>query len=448
MATKTHSKQTKPTPATATTTPLASSSRRRPTRVPTKPAKNRLTPIAETMQTIHGYPKTLVIYKSSASRFFWTRFYYNGKYRIKTTKCISPKDAKAFAIDFYKETLISAVISNTSDKRKSFEVIASRFFSSTEKNSNEKTYRTDFNRYKQHILPEFKQQDIDTITNAQISQFVERLHKAELKPATIKHHIVVLRKIMRFAVANDLMKNLPVFPRITGRLQTQEKRDYLTVKEYDHLVKTCDSLIEKRISVRGHQLTPELKYLIQFMVNSFIRPSDLRVLKHKNIVPKTKNKQSWLELNHEATKTNSHPVQAMPASVHIYRRLLQYKSKAAQPITPDDYVFFPDYKNRNTAMEIIGRLFKEVVTESELNRSSRKTITLYSLRHTAIMLRLILGNVDTLALARNARTSQAMIDKFYAAHLTTDQVREQLHAFSKADTPSPKSTPKKPQSAN
>jgi hypothetical protein len=45
------------------------------------------------------------------------------------------------------------------------------------------------------------------------------------------------------------------------------------------------------------------------------------------------------------------------------------------------------------------------------------------------MFRLTLGEVDTLALARNARTSQAMIDKFYASHLTTSQVRKQLHAF-------------------
>ena len=41
--------------------------------------------------------------------------------------------------------------------------------------------------------------------------------------------------------------------------------------------------------------------------------------------------------------------------------------------------------------------------------------------------RLIIGNVDTLVLSRNARTSQNMIDKFYASHLTTDQVRRQLH---------------------
>jgi site-specific recombinase XerD len=412
-----------------------------PKSTPTKSSatKNRLTPIKETMQTIKGYPSTLIIYKTNASKYFWVRFYYNNKYRTKTTKSTSPKDAKEFAIQFYKETLISAAVSNTHDKRKSFELVSSQFFQSTERNSNSKTYRTDYNRYKQHLLPEFKQQDIDTITNAQIHQFVEHLHKEKLSPATIKHHIVVLRKIMKFAIANDLMKNLPVFPRITGRLKTQEKRDYLTNKEYDLLVKTCEELIDKKISVRGAPLTLEMKFLIQFMVNSFIRPSDLRVIQHKDILKRTKDRVSWLELNHCATKTNAHPIQAMPASVHIYRRLLQYKQSSKQPIAPDDYVFLPEYKNRDTAMEIIGRLFKQVVKESAIQEKTGKNITLYSLRHTAIMFRLIMGKVDTLALARNARTSQNMIDRFYAAHLTTDQVREQLHAM-------PNRTPRKTQS--
>jgi site-specific recombinase XerD len=91
-------------------------------------------------------------------------------------------------------------------------------------------------------LTEFKQQEIDTITNSQISQFVNKLRETGIKPATIKHHIVVLRKIMKFAIANDLMKNLPVFPRIVGKLQTSLKRDYLTVPEstmYVSVVKNC-----------------------------------------------------------------------------------------------------------------------------------------------------------------------------------------------------------------
>ena len=45
--------------------------------------------------------------------------------------------------------------------------------------------------------------------------------------------------------------------------------------------------------------------------------------------------------------------------------------------------------------------------------------TIYSLRHTAIMYRLIFGDgINTLMLARNARTSVEMIDRFYAKPLT------------------------------
>jgi len=80
-------------------------------------------------------------------------------------------------------------------------------------------------------------------------------------------------------------------------------------------------------------------------------------------------------------------------------------------------------------MEILGRQFRELRARSMLEEKTGKNITLYSLRHTAIMLRLIIGRVDSLALARNARTSQQMVDKFYASHLTTHQVRKQLHAF-------------------
>lgn len=57
------------------------------------------------------------------------------------------------------------------------------------------------------------------------------------------------------------------------------------------------------------------------------------------------------------------------------------------------------------------------------------------LRHTAIMMRLTIGRVDALALAKNARTSQQMIDKFYASHLKTSQIRKQLHAFPNEQVP-------------
>ena len=394
-------------------------------------AKNRITPIKETMQTIRGYPSSLVIYKNSASRYYWVRCYFNGKYKIKTTKSETVKSAKEFAVQFYKDTLLSTINTKTSDQNKQFALVGNLFFKSTEKNSTTSTFKSDYNRYTQHILTEFNQQEVDTITNAQISQFVEKLLATGIKPATIKHHIIVLRKILKFAIANDLMKNLPVFPRITGKLQTSLKRDYLTVPEYDLVCKCADELAQKKTIVQGIPITDEMKYLIQFMVNSFIRPSDLRVLKHKHINHLKDGKVEWLELTHPATKTNANAVQAMPVSVHIYRNLMEFRKKAKLKTSLNDYVFFPEYseKQRDKVMQVVAKLFKRIVAESDIEEKTDKKFTLYSLRHTAIMMRLTIGQVDTLSLARNARTSQAMIDKFYAAHLTSTQVRRQLHAF-------------------
>jgi hypothetical protein len=138
-----------------------------------------------------------------------------------------------------------------------------------------------------------------------------------------------------------------------------------------------------------------------------------------------------LELTHPATKTNANAVQAMPVSVHIYRNLMDYRKKAKLKASLDDYVFLPDYseKQRDKVMQVVAKLFKRIVAETGIETQTDKKLTLYSLRHTAIMMRLTIGQVDTLSLARNARTSQAMIDKFYAAHLTTNHVRKQLHAF-------------------
>jgi integrase len=390
---------------------------------------NRLTPIKSSIQTISGYPKKLVIFKTAASRFFWTRVYFNSRYYTKTTKTESPKDAKQFAIKFYEQVLLSATQRNVSDTSRSFAVVARKFLDAQATTTKKVTHRNDEARFKSDLLPVFGEQDISTITNAQISHLLERLRERELSPATQKHFLVVLSKIMKFAVENDLMMRLPTFPRVTGRMQTMQRRDYFTQKEYELLCKEVEQCVSEGIEVRGVPITLELKYLFQFMVNSFIRPSDLRVLKFKHLQLRKEGDDTWYALNHPATKTNANEVQAMPATVGIIKKLIEDKKSRKESCSKENYIFLPTYDNRDTAMAIIARQFRKVLERTGLGEGTGKNLTLYSLRHTSIMLRLQKGNVDTLVLARNARTSQQMIDKFYAQHLTTDQVRRQLHAF-------------------
>lgn len=87
---------------------------------------------------------------------------------------------------------------------------------------------------------------------------------------------------------------------------------------------------------------------------------------------------------------------------------------------PEDYVFLPSEKDRNYALAVLGFWFKWVMREAGVATEDTwdRPRTLYCLRHTAIMFRLLYGQgIDMLTLARNARTSVQMIERFYASAL-------------------------------
>lgn len=98
---------------------------------------------------------------------------------------------------------------------------------------------------------------------------------------------------------------------------------------------------------------------------------------------------------------------------------------------PDDYVFLPHEKDRNYALAVLGFWFKWVLREAGVATEDTwgRPRTLYCLRHTAIMFRLLYGQgIDMLTLARNARTSVQMIERFYASALDGEMNVAMLHS--------------------
>jgi hypothetical protein len=66
-------------------------------------------------------------------------------------------------------------------------------------------------------------------------------------------------------------------------------------------------------------------------------------------------------------------------------------------------------------------MYVQKLAKIEKNASNGMNRTLYSLRHTAITFRLLYGgNIDLLTLARNARTSVEMVEKFYSSNLSSE----------------------------
>ena len=114
------------------------------------------------------------------------------------------------------------------------------------------------------------------------------------------------------------------------------------------------------------------------------------------------------------------PITTMPWAVKVYERICRRQEvELGRPVEPTDYVFMTQAKSRDNAIKSLAKQFDIVLDATGLKVSNvGEPRSLYSLRHSSIMFRLMFGRtVDTLTIARNARTSPEMIDRFYAAPL-------------------------------
>ena len=131
-------------------------------------------------------------------------------------------------------------------------------------------------------------------------------------------------------------------------------------------------------------------------------------------------------------KTGYRGANARPAAVSVCERINErYPNHSSE-----DYIFYPEYDNRQTISAMVQRLFKKVLDELGLERDvfTEKKHTLYSLRHTAICMRIVNseGQVNIYNLAKNAGTSVNQIERFYAKHLPLSaELARNLQSFGK-----------------
>ena len=116
------------------------------------------------------------------------------------------------------------------------------------------------------------------------------------------------------------------------------------------------------------------------------------------------------------------PIVTLQPAVFVYEQLLA-KQRAEGFGRLDDYVFLPDLLDRRWLLVVYSWQFKYIQSLAGVaeNAANGQTRTIYSLRHTAMTLRLLYGkNIDLITLARNARTSVDMVERFYSSNLTAE----------------------------
>lgn len=384
-------------------------------------------PIPGTIEAVPHMPSYVVIYRIPSSKFYWARVWTPSKrYVIRSAKTTSKREAHVFARQLYIDSITNNLTVAKSNPR-TMAAVAESLLAQEKANAKPSLYNKDRNMLNNSILPEFGTKLLTDVTHADITEYLGKLNQKALSPATKKHHIGLIAKVFNHGIKLRVIDSKPPFPKLGGKLKTKEKRDYLTISEYRHLNRTILRMAQARETYRGTPITLEHKLLVQFMINSFLRPTDLKFLKHKHIRRMKDENSKWLILSHPATKTTADDVHTMPNAAKYYDQLLAFR--AGKHCDPDDFVFYPEYENRETGQAKLGKMFRKMVNESELEKTTGKNIVLYSLRHTSLMYRILYSDVDVLTLAKNARTSIQQLQDFYLSHLTTDQARRRLHSF-------------------
>jgi hypothetical protein len=413
-------------------------------------------PIKETITPLKGCKAS--IYQHELSKNWWVRCRINGRYQIRSTGEVDKRDALKKGEQIYLDLLRTDATSEKGRRSKNarFSAVAISMNDKTKLQTSEKTAKNELAMINNHLIPYFKDKDINRIDYGEMLKFFKTVDEMvsvkkhtlgePWKTATKRHLIRTFKKVLHHGYESGVLLTPPNPPRWTAKTITKRSRDYLTWNDYGVLMKSVIDLAKKR--AKGHRtqnITTEIKCLINFMINSFIRPSDLKVLKHRHIEIKkdARTGDEWLRLTHPATKTSDLPMLSTQYCPDHYRELIAYRKgvagkKGEKYLDPDDYVFMPTFRDdedpkrnenqRLYALQTLGKCFAVCVQNTP--SLSSKNVTLYSLRHTSIMFRLMYGDdIDTLYLARNARTSQLMIERFYAQYLTGDHIRERLHSM-------------------
>lgn len=396
----------------------------------TRSKSTRTVPIPHTLTSVRGYPDKLKIYRIEASPFWQVRCFESGKTVKLSTKTTDKQEAVEFAKATYNRILHSQATGKALTRGTRFDVCSSKMLEAQKSRVQRGEYTqmshdNDIYMLNKRILPEFGAMELAEISFATLHDFVSNIDP-DLKPSSIQRNLGMIRKVMEYALHRQLLLVLPNFPTIKKK---DEPRGWFPNVQYRALIARANELVGTAVNVqkteagdsRTLKFTADLPKMIQFMVNSFIRPTELKNMQHKH-VQLIFSDQTYLRLSLPKSKDKDAPIVTMEEAVTIYDKLKSHY--ASEGLTgPDDYVFMPQYPNRDTALRELQHQFNYLLDDLNFKTGPQgEARTIYSLRHTSIMFRLLDGDkIDLLTLARNARTSVEMIERFYASKLTGEQ---------------------------
>jgi hypothetical protein len=289
-------------------------------------------------------------------------------------------------------------------------------------------------------MQEFGDEDVRTIRTRHFQRYMDliAIKRPDLSPSTRNGLTATFRNVLKGASDDGVIDQVPSTPRTP---HVDNPRPFfrfhpLVPKSrdvYKKLLDTAKRMATDKVVIRGVPVTDELYDFILFVVHSFVRPisTELYSIRHNDC--EIANEPKRLLVTIRNGKTGFRTANTMPGAVTAYERMRErYPDSKGE-----DYVFLPGYKNRSTAARIFQRQFNYLLDKAAIKHDpfTNQDHTIYSLRHTAICMRIILseGQVNIFNLAKNAGTSVEQIERFYARHLPlSKEMAKNLQSFGSA----------------
>ena len=413
----------------------------------TNSPRHRTQPIPETLTAVHGYPDKLKIYQCDASPYWYVRYYHEGRIRRRSTRTESKREAITVAKQFYdeinREHADQRAIANGVAFRKVAEAYIESNWRRVRRNDlTEITAKNAEYRLNGIIIPFFGDKDINDIGYLEFEEFLGHLNNLEkpLASSTITHYAALVKQVFKFALQTRSLEVMPPFPKVS---RTNRRRPHFSTTDYKKVWSRAENLIGTRFHyrvidneadgtregfwvkkgehkesrlIRTVAITYDLREAIVFMVNSYIRPSDLKNIKHKHVEKRTSPEgHRYLRLNLPPSKNHDQPIVTMEHAINVYDRLTNRHKESGRGTGPEDYLFLPDQLDRNYALRLLQYQLSALLSDLGLKHDVDGTsFSTYSLRHSCLMFRLQFGDpMATYLLARNARTGADMLDRFY-----------------------------------
>ena len=412
--------------------------------------RERTVPIPSTITRVPGYPDKLCLYKMQASKYWQVRCWIAGRTYRRSTQTQNLRQALSFARTVYEEWLAENYQSASgaagagqaraphapqAATAVSFGTLAAQMFANEEGRVGRGEWTVGSlqvlrNRLDTYVLPRWGAAPPSAVSYQSLLDFINSMSERH-STTTISQYLVVVRKVLRHAVSAGHLEALPDFPKV--KVLTKS-RGAFTPTEYRCIIRKARSLrgvrhpesgaeirIKYKVRLKEQLMPADLAWAIGFMVHGFIRPSDLKTLKHKH-VEIVRGDHTYLRLTLPETKSHGKPIVTLFPAVRIYQQIVKNNARC-DLAKPDDYLFMPQLRDRDYMLAVLSFHLNWVLGLTGLKDGAHgQPRSMYSFRHSSITFRLLYGQgIDLLTLARNARTSVDVINTYYASTVTGEQ---------------------------